>query len=92
MQEASIPTYIPSNAVINLISSNPNIVDEAKNALIVKYNENYTQARGDIEGSMSLLETDEKQEAVGEGITEEITKAQEERESYLDALAEASAQ
>ena len=92
MQEASIPTYIPSNAVINLIGSNPNIVDEAKNALIVKYNENYTQARGDIEGSMSLLETDEKQEAVGEGITEEITKAQEERESYLDALAGASAQ
>ena len=40
IQEAAIPTYIPNDETITLIHNDPNIVQEAKNELITRYNQN----------------------------------------------------
>ena len=87
IQEASVATYIPSDVVINLVNSNPNIVQEAKNAMITRYNENATQIRGDINNEISKIEEDQRETNINSGVADEITAAQEERQSYLDALA-----
>ena len=38
MQDAATPTYVPSANVQNLMNQNPNILQEAKNALFTRYN------------------------------------------------------
>ena len=86
-QERATPTYVPSEAVINLVQSDPNIVQEAKNAMITRYNENAGQIRGSINGEISQTEEDDRTTNLNTGITTEVTTAQEQRQSYLEALA-----
>lgn len=86
-QEKSTPTYIPSEAVINLVQRDPNIVQEAKNAMISRYNENAGQIRGSINGELSQIEEDDRTTNLNAGVSSEVTTAQEQRQSYLDSLA-----
>ena len=48
MQEAAIPTYPIKREVLQLVQGNPNIVEEAKNALYTRYNDTQVTQRTDV--------------------------------------------
>ncbi len=85
MQEGATPTYLPSNEVVTLMNADPNIVTVAKNELFARYNNNSGVIRGNIVNSINANSAEGKQN-VESGVQEEITKAREQRQSYLDSL------
>lgn len=85
-QEKATPTYVPSAETVNLITQNPNVVDEAKQAMYKRYND-YTSIRNNINSELSQIEADDAAGNVNTGVADEVTAAQEQRQSYLDALA-----
>lgn len=84
-QEIVIPTYVPSGTVQTALNANPNIEQEAKNGLFARYNQNRSMRENVIDGSLSQYIQD-KVDNIEEKVQEEITKAKEERQTYLDAL------
>ena len=82
MQTAAVKTYTPTTAVQGLIERNSNIVTEAKNGLVSKFN-------GDIR-TWSDAEVNkysaESQENIEAGLKEEIENAKAAREAYLSGL------
>lgn len=85
IQEAAIPTYQPNNATITLINKDPNIVQEAKNELVTRYNENKDTIRPGID---SAVNNEDATDNVVDKTEEEITSLKEERESYIESLSE----
>ena len=85
MQETVIPTYVPSGTVQNAINANPNIEQEAKNALFARYNQNAATRTNVIEGTLAQYAQD-RVDNIEAGVQEQITKAKEERQSYLESL------
>lgn len=85
MQETVIPTYVPSGTVQNAINSNPNIEQEAKNELFARYNQNASTRTNVIEGTLAQYAQD-RVDNIEAGVQEQITKAKEERQSYLESL------
>lgn len=84
MQEEATPTYVPSANVQYLIQQNPNITNEAKNALITRYN-NTVSTRNNINGEISQY-SDSSLDNVESGVATEVQTAQEQRKAYLDSL------
>lgn len=82
IQQASIPTYTVSSDVLDLIDSNSNIAQEAKNALYSRY---VTTNRNKINNAVSPNMSDAP-EKVEDGFNTQIKKAQEERSKYIEAL------
>lgn len=85
-QEKATPTYIPSAEVVNLITQNPNVVQEAKTAIYNRYQQ-FTSNRNNINSQLGAVDEDEAKSKVTSGTTTEVTTAQDQRKSYLDALA-----
>lgn len=85
MQNEATPTYLPSDKVIELMNTNPNIVAVAKNELFTRYNTSAATIRGNIANTLNGYAA-EGQTNIETGVQEEITKAKEERQSYLEAL------
>lgn len=86
-QDKSIPTYVPSAEVQTLMRDNDaNIVETAKIELLNRYNAN-TGVRNNINNAKNSVETDEATSNISSGVKKEVSTAQEERQSYLDALA-----
>lgn len=85
LQQTVIPTYIPSGAVQSAINSNPNIEQEAKNALFTRYNENAGTRTNIIEGTLAQYAQD-RVDNIEKGVQEEITRAKEARTLYLESL------
>lgn len=85
MQTSVIPTYVPSGTVQSAINSNPNIEQEAKNALFARYNQNASTRTNIIDATLAQYAQD-KVDNIEAGVQEEITKAQEARQSYLESL------
>ncbi len=85
MQESATPTYLPSSEVITLMNTDPNIVAVAKNELFTRYNNNSGVIRGNIVNSINANAAEGKAN-VESGVQEEITRAREQRQSYLDSL------
>lgn len=85
-QEKATPTYIPSAEVVNLITQNPNVVQEAKTAIYNRYQQ-FTSNRNNINSQLNAVDVDEAKSKVTSGTTTEVTTAQDQRKSYLDALA-----
>ena len=83
MQDASTPTYVPNDRTIVLINSDPNIVQEAKNALITRYNESRDTIRPGINGAVNH---EDAADNVIDKTEEEISGHQEERELYIESL------
>ena len=77
IQEAATPTYLPNDETITLIHNDPNIVQEAKNELITRYNENSETIRPGIN---SAVNNEDAADNVIDKTEEEITSLQEERE------------
>lgn len=85
MQDQATSTYLPSDRVVELMNTDPNIATVAKNELFTRYNSTASSVRGNIVNSLNTY-ADDGQDNVETGVAEEITKAQEQRQSYLDAL------
>ena len=68
------------------MNQNPNILQEAKNALFTRYNSTSSIRTNNINGELSQYQ-EEAQGNISNGVSSEVTSAQEQRKSYLDALA-----
>ena len=87
MQSAATPTYPVSQAVLNLINSDPNVIKDAKDALWKRYtDQNQVEQRNDhINNALEPYYEDMK-DLVETGLQEEITKMQEARQDYVESL------
>lgn len=87
IQNAATPTYAVSQAVMNLINSDPNVRKEAREGLWQRYNdqEQVDQRNDHINKALESY-YDNMKESVETGLQEEITKMQEGRLEYIEAL------
>ena len=85
MQTSVIPTYVPSGTVQSAINANSNIEQEAKNALFARYNQNAGTRTNIIDSTLAQYAQD-RVDNIEEGVQEQITKAKEERQAYLESL------
>lgn len=85
MQNVVTPTYIPSGTVQNAINANSNIEQEAKNALFARYNQNAGTRTNIIDSTLAQYAQD-RVDNIEAGVQEQILKAQEERQLYLESL------
>ena len=85
IQNAATPTYVPTGEVMQLIESNPNIVETYKNALIQRYNNTQQRVRDNINSSINSSGED-GEENLKTKVEESITNSKENRKSYLDSL------
>lgn len=85
LQDSAIATYVPTGAVQSAMNSNPNIMQEAKNALFTRYNQNVGTRKDVINGVLSQYAQD-RVDNIEKGVQEEILRAQEERQLYLESL------
>ena len=85
IQNAATPTYVPTGEVMELINSNPNIVQTAKNALIQRYNSEQGRVRGNINSTINSSGTD-GEDNLKTKVEESITNSKDARKKYLDAL------
>lgn len=86
MQSAAIPTYVPTGEVMRLIENDPNIVQQAKNALISRYNQNQDVIRNNAINPLLNNSGDEGEENVKTKVEESITNSKEKRKEYLESL------
>ena len=85
LQEKATETYIPSSDTINLINNDPNIVMEARNALITIYNQ-FMGYRNSISNELNKKTGEEQDELVTSGTESEIQQQQEQRKEYLESI------
>ena len=83
IQEAATVTYVPNDEVRALIERDPNIVQEAKNALLTVLNSNSELVRPGIE---SATNNEDAADNVVQKTEDEISSLQDEREAYIDSL------
>jgi len=86
-QDAATPTYPVSQATLNLINSDPNVLKQAKDGLWQRYNdqEQVVQRNDHINKALESNYSNMK-ESVEEGLEAEIEKLQEARQKYVEAL------
>ena len=84
MQEKSIYTYSPSEEIVTLIQSNPNIVETARASIANKYM-NSGNIRNPINNALSQY-ADSAKINVEAGMQQQITNAKQARENYLSGL------
>ena len=82
-QTKSTPTYPVSKETMDLINSDSNIIETAKQALWARYN---TDQRNGTVNSQLNNHSEEATDNVETGIQEQIQKQKELRENYLEAL------
>lgn len=83
IQEASTVTYAVSENSRNAIQGNPNIVQEAANAIVGQW---ANLGRDKIVEERNYY-SDSQLSNIESGVSEQVSKALEERKAYLDALA-----
>lgn len=91
LQKASTPTYPVSQEVLQLINGNPNIVEEARNALWNRYNATdssgtQTQAEQRNDVINPAVSTEDAQDNFQENMEESITNSITTRQEYLEGL------
>lgn len=86
-QNEATPTYPVSQATLTLINNSPNIVEDAKQALWGRYNdqEQVVQRNDHINAALSENYNNMKQ-SVETGLQEELSKRQEGRLQYVEGL------
>lgn len=87
MQQNATPTYVPSAEVLNLITQNPNIEQEAKQAIYSRYNSDAAGIRNNINSELNSVDSDTRKSNTTSGVSTETQTTKEQRQSYLDALA-----
>lgn len=90
LQETATATYLPSGAVMTLISTNPNIVQDAKLKIYQYYVANAEMYRNNastgIQSGLNMVEADDRAEGISSHTTEEISTTKDNREEYLESL------
>ena len=86
MQEAATPTYPVKREVLQLIEGNPNIVNEAKNALYTRYNDSQATQRTDIINRELENAREQGQTNIQTKVEESITNSKSTRQQYLNSL------
>lgn len=89
MQVAATPTYPVSSESLNLMDSNPNIVDEAKAAIASRYNRNLRENY--INNQINSVDSDERKSNLESSVEQHITQQKELRQQYLQSLEDAAA-
>ena len=84
-QANATPTYVPSAEVINLMNSDSNILNEAKQELAARYSGLMPRRDGEINAQLNAVGED-AQSNLESKIEEEITKSKEARKEYMDSL------
>ena len=87
MQEEATPTYPVKREVLQLIEGNPNIVNEAKNALYTRYNDSQATQRTDIINRELENAGEQGQTNIQTKVEESITNSKSTRQQYLNSLA-----
>ena len=89
LQQASSPTYVVNNEVANLMDSDPNIVDKAKNGLSARYNSNNLKSMREqyINNALSQYGTED---GFKDKMQDSITSTKESRQKYLQSLPSAA--
>ena len=82
MQNTSVPTYMVSKEVLNVIETNSNIKTEARNALYTRY---VSDRRNEINTVLSS-NMDDYVQKVQSGFEQQSQKAQTERKKYIENL------
>ena len=91
VQEAATPTYIANDETIALVGNNPNIVQEAQNELINRYNTDVARPDNDTQIIRDTINSEiDSNEDAADNVTDktedEITALQDERELYIDSI------
>lgn len=86
MQTASIPTYQVGGAVLNLVSKNPNITEDAKVALANRYDPDLRVNNFENPLSVYVVEQEDRDSAVASGFQEEVQKIKEDRAAFVEEL------
>lgn len=89
MQTTASVTYIPSSSIIQLINSDPNVVEKAKNELAARYNNLY-KYRTDVINPAVNANLEDAQSNVESGVANSIEIQKEQREKYIQELDAAS--
>ena len=89
MQVAATPTYPVNAECLNLMDANPNIVEEAKQAIASRYNR--TLRENFINGQLNSVESEDRQSNLETSVEEHITQQKELRQQYLQSLEDAAA-
>ena len=85
MQAQAITTYVPTAEVQNLINNDPNVVAQAKQELLNRFNA-YNGNRENVNNELSGIDPDDRAGSVSSGTTTEASDAQDARQSYLDSM------
>ena len=85
LQEKAITNYVPNVNVQNLIVADPNVVQEAKQELANRMTQ-YGNNRTNINDTLGTIDADDRNSSIETGVQDENSRAQEERQTYLDAL------
>ncbi len=92
LQETATATYLPSGAVMQLISTNPNIVQDAKVKIYQYYINNAEMYRNSantgIQSGLNMVEADDRKDGISSNTREEIQTTKDNREEYLESLSE----
>ena len=83
LQESAVPTYPVNQAVMSMIERDPNIVLEARNALVNRYN---TQAQGESRINQIDSAVVQDNSAIQSGVDAEITAMKSAREEFISQL------
>ncbi len=85
-QADAVPTYVPSATVINLMNSDPNIAQEARQALAARYANLMPRREQDINGQLNAVSPEDAKSNLESNLEQEITKSKEARKEYLEDL------
>lgn len=86
LQEKAVSTYPVSKEILELIASNPNVIQEARNELYSRYNDaQQAQRNNRINGELSQY-IDQRDELVESGTSQEIQNIQDARKEYVESL------
>ena len=89
MQGAAIPTYPVNAEALNLMDSNPNLLEEAKKAIASRYNRNLREQF--INSQINSVDAEDRQSNLETSVEEHITQQKELRQKYLQSLEDAAA-
>ena len=87
LQDAATITYLPSDEIINLIYRDPNCVEEAKQAIFQRNNNDDIKeaVRNPVNNALNQNAEDAIDNVI-DNVEEELQKTQEERQTYLESL------
>ena len=86
IQEAATPTYPVKREILQLIQGNPNLVEEARNALYTRYNDSQAEQRNNVINRELENAGEQGQTNVQTKVEESITNSKSTRKQYLDSL------